>query len=48
MSGTWRALSLGTPDPTCQDGFAKKELAPPPDADGEPSIALSFQPISGI
>src|SRR5215469_15805996 len=29
-SGTWRALSDGTPAPFCHGGFLKKMLLPPP------------------
>src|SRR5579864_4740186 len=48
MSGTCRALSPGTPAPTCQEGFVKNVLAPPPVAEGCPSATLSFQEISGM
>ena len=32
MSGTSRALSLGTPGPVWNEGFGKIWLAPPPEA----------------
>jgi len=30
ISGTSRALSLGTPEPVCHEGLLKTTLAPPP------------------
>jgi hypothetical protein len=47
-SGTCRAASPGTPGAVCHEGFEKNWLAPPPDADGVPSAALSFHEVSGM
>jgi hypothetical protein len=33
ISGTSRWPSAGTPVPVCHEGFAKKALAPPPEAE---------------
>src|SRR5437764_4291443 len=48
MSGTWRALSSGTPGPVCHAGLVHSTLAPPPEA-ARPftRVVLSFQAISG-
>src|SRR5215467_1712755 len=48
MSGTSRALSLGTPAPVCQFGFAKYRLRPPPPAVNVPTDVVSFQTPSGM
>src|SRR5262245_16889012 len=48
MSGTSRALSLGTPGPVCQLGFAKYRLLPPPPAVKAPADAVSFHTTSGM
>src|SRR5215470_15415364 len=47
-SGTSRALSFGTPGATCQDGFGKSILRPPPVEARCPSKRVSFHAISGM
>src|SRR6476620_3802633 len=47
-SGTSRALSFGTPGATCQDGFGKTVLRPPPVETRCPSKSVSFHAISGM
>src|SRR5215471_6142137 len=48
MSGTSRALILGTPSALCHSGIGKITLAPPPEADSPWPWGVEFHTVSGI